>query len=162
MDEFVADNLTKDKQENTVTTDDTHRYAGFWMRFWAYIFDVIVIFSINGILLSPFKMMYDANPIEIGFWTLTGILSGIVYYVYFLVMTKYFQQTIGKMIFGLKVIHVDDRSLRWSDLLFREVIGRFIYNIIFAFKLLYIVVAFADEKQGIHDMIGHTRVVHIV
>lgn len=161
MDEFVDEQVVENEQQETTDQEKTHRYAGFWMRFWAYLFDVIVIFSINGILLSPLNVINDGLPIEVGFWTLTSILGGIVYYVYFLLMTKYFQQTIGKMIFGLKVIHEENSPLRWSDLLFREIIGRFIYNIVIAFKLLYIVVAISDEKRGIHDMIGHTRVVHV-
>ena len=138
-----------------------HEYAGFWMRFWAYIVDVIIVFSINGILLSPLLFMNDGYPIEIGIWTLSGILSGIVYYLYFLIMTKTVRQTLGKMIFGLEVIRENDEDLTWLDLFFREVVGRFLHNVFFILKLLYLVVAFSKEKQGIHDMIGNTRVVHV-
>ncbi|GAE91103.1 hypothetical protein JCM21714_39 [Gracilibacillus boraciitolerans JCM 21714] len=63
------------------------------------------------------------------------------------------------MIFGLRVIREDSQSLSWSDLLFREVIGRFIHRVFFIAVLLYLFVAFTTEKQGIHDMIGNTRVV---
>ncbi|PAV29733.1 hypothetical protein CIL05_10205 [Virgibacillus profundi] len=141
-----------------VTTDDK-RYAGFWMRFWAYLADLIIIFSINGLLLSPLKFLNDGAGIEIGFWTLTGVIGAIVFYVYFLLMTKYFGQTLGKMIFGLRVIREDDGPLKWSDLLFREVVGRFLHRVFFFAVLLYAVVAFSREKQGVHDMIGNTRVV---
>ncbi|MEI3606379.1 RDD family protein [Pseudogracilibacillus sp. SE30717A] len=138
-----------------------YRYAGFWMRYWAYLIDVIIIFSINGILLSPLLFVNKGLPLEIGFWTVNGILAGIVYYVYFLFMTKTFQQTLGKMVLGIKVIKENEDALLWSDILFREVVGRFIYNVIFITKFLYLVIAFSNEKQGIHDMIGNTRVVHI-
>lgn len=90
-----------------VTTNeasDTRRYAGFWLRFWAFLTDLIIIFSINGILLSPFKFINDGAVIEVGFWSLTGILGGLVFYLYFLLMTKFFGQTLGKMIFGLREI----------------------------------------------------------
>lgn len=163
MDETIKDQMTDEHnrtEQPSERLEQPREFAGFWMRFWAYLLDVIVVFSINGLLLSPLKMVNDGAPIEIGFWTLTGILSGIVYYVYFVLMTKYFQQTLGKMVFGLKVVPEKDDTLRWTDLLFREVIGRFIYNVAFGLKLLYIVVAFTEEKQGIHDMIGNTRVVH--
>ncbi|UJL47482.1 RDD family protein [Virgibacillus sp. NKC19-16] len=154
------------EEEIEYTTEATssslpRRYAGFWMRFWAYLVDLIVIFSINGILLSPFKFINDGASIDVGFWTLTGILGAVIFYVYFLLMTKFFNQTIGKMIFGLKVIRNDLRPLEWSDLLFRELVGRFIYRVFSFMVLLYIVVAFTPEKQGVHDMIGNTRVVFV-
>jgi|SRR5690625_1361812 len=144
-------------QEQTITPN----YAGFWMRFWAYLIDVIIVFSINGIVLSPLTFVNGGFPIEVSFWTLNGLLAGVIYYVYFLIMTKVFQQTVGKMILGLRVVGENGNRLSWNDLIFREVIGRFIYNVFLILKLLYIVVAFSDEKQGIHDMIGNTRVVHI-
>lgn len=138
-----------------------YRYAGFWMRVWAYLADVFIIFSINGILLSPLKFINEGYDISVlNFWTLSGILAALVFYIYFLLMTKLFGQTLGKMIFGLKVIREDGEVLQWSDLFFREVIGRFIQNVGFL-KLLYLVVAFTDQKQGIHDMFGHTRVIHV-
>ncbi|WP_226035230.1 RDD family protein [Aquibacillus saliphilus] len=139
------------------TTD--RRYAGFWMRFWAYLADLIIVFSINGILFIPFKFINDGVSMDIGFWTVTGILGSAFFYLYFLLMTKSFNQTLGKMIFGLKVIREDAAPLQWSDLLFREVVGRFIQRVFFITGVLYIVVAFTAQKQGIHDMIGSTRVV---
>src|SRR5699024_5616233 len=90
--------------EKPASPEREYKYAGFWMRFWAYLIDVIIVFSINGILLSPLMFLNDGLPLEIGFWTVNGILAGIIYYVYFLLMTKLFQQTVGKMILGLKVI----------------------------------------------------------
>jgi len=138
-----------------------YRYAGFWMRFWAYLIDVVVLFGLKGILLSPIAFIPEQFSLEIGFWTWNGILSGIVFYLYFFCMTKFFQQTVGKIIIGLKVIKEDDSTLTVTDILFREVIGRMIYNIIGVLKLLYIVIGFTNEKQGLHDMIGKTRVIHV-
>lgn len=134
--------------------------AGFWMRFWAYTVDLIIVWSVNGILLSPLKFLNDGAPIDIGLWTLAGVLGTVVLYLYFVVMTKFYGQTIGKMIFGLKVVRKDFDPLTWSDLLFREVVGRFLYRVISVLTLLYIVIAFDPIKQGIHDMIGDTRVIH--
>ncbi|WP_079707876.1 RDD family protein [Paraliobacillus ryukyuensis] len=141
------------------STTTNKRYAGFWMRFWAYVVDLLIVFSINGILLSPFKFINEGNALDIGFWTVTGIIGSIVFYLYFLLMTKKFHQTVGKMILGLKVIREDDEPLRWSDLLFRELVGRFIHRVFSIFAFLYLFVAFTAQKQGIHDMIGNTRVI---
>ncbi|ALX48811.1 RDD family protein [Lentibacillus amyloliquefaciens] len=138
--------------ENTMP----QRYAGFWMRFWAYLVDLIIVFSINGILLSPFNFF---DPIDIGFWTLAGIVGAIVLYLYFLLMTKFFGKTLGKMIFGLRVVREDMKPLEWSDLIFREVVGRFIHRVFWFTNLLYLFAAFGSQKQGLHDIFGSTRVV---
>ncbi|SDQ83365.1 Uncharacterized membrane protein YckC, RDD family [Virgibacillus subterraneus] len=149
--------MSENEVEYTESVD--YRFAGFWMRFWAYLADLLIVFSINGILLSPSKFINDGAGIDIGFWTMAGIVGVIVLYLYFLLMTKYFGQTLGKMIFGLRVIREDAHSLEWKDLIFREVVGRFIHRVFFFTGLLYLFVAFSGEKQGLHDMIGNTRVV---
>ncbi|MDL4843198.1 RDD family protein [Aquibacillus rhizosphaerae] len=151
--------MSEEYVENEVTQTIDIRYAGFWMRFWAYLLDLIIVISLNGILLIPFKFFDNGMSIDIGYWTVTGVLSSIVFYLYFLLMTKSFNQTLGKMVFGLKVIREDAQPLQWSDLLFREVVGRFIHRVFFIGVFLYIVVAFAAKKQGIHDMLSDTRVV---
>ncbi|MET3683974.1 putative RDD family membrane protein YckC [Alkalibacillus flavidus] len=152
--------------ESNVYEADEHaqhedvRYAGFWMRFWAYVVDLIVVFAINGVILMPYRIVTGGDNVEIGFWTVAAILTTIVLYAYFVFMTKWFNQTLGKRIFGLRVIRQDREPLSWSDLVFREVVGRFFYRVLGFTNLLYIVVAFNPEKQGIHDMIGDTYVIH--
>ncbi len=151
-----GENRTKEDQFNQ------YRYAGFWMRFWAYLFDIIVLFGVNSFLLSPFKFINNGMPIDLWVWTWNGIVAAVIYYAYFLFMTKFFGQTIGKMIFGLKVVHHGNHgnSMTWFDVVFREVIGRFIYNAFLILKVLYVIIGFTNEKQGLHDMLGNTRVVH--
>jgi len=135
--------------------------VGFWLRLVAYVIDVFLIACVNGILLSPLLFVNDGFPVEISLWTLNGMIALIVYYVYFAVLTKLFQQTLGKMIVGIKVIQEEKGLLTWKDVFYREVIGRILHNVFFILKILYLVVAFTKEKQGIHDMIGNTRVVYI-
>ncbi len=148
-------------EESIDVSRTTDRFAGFWMRFWAFLADLLIIFSINGILLSPLKMINEGLEIYISIWTVSGILGAIVFYLYFLILTKKLGQTMGKMIFGLKVIRADRKPLQWTDLIFREVITRFIYKTFFFLNLLYLIVAFNKEKKGFHDMVGNTRVVHV-
>ena len=136
-------------------------YAGFWMRFWAYLIDLIIIFSVNGIILSPLLFREDTSVPVLGFITIQGLLSTVVSYVYFLLMTKFFSQTLGKMILGIKVIREDESTLKWADLIFREIIGRFIHRSLVITNVLYLIVGFMEEKQGIHDIFGETRVVHV-
>lgn len=135
--------------------------AGFWIRFWAYLIDVVIVFSINGIVLAPIAFVRDLPMFEWQVISVAGILSGFVYYLYFLFMTKIFQQTLGKMVMGIKVIGTTQSKPKWSDLIFREVVGRFMHNAFFILKLLYVVIAFTDDKKGVHDIIGNTRVIHV-
>ncbi|MFP7492322.1 RDD family protein [Terribacillus saccharophilus] len=135
------------------------RYAGFWMRLWAYIVDLIVVFSLTGLLVQPFTMIDAFSEATLWIWSVSGLLGGLIFFVYFLVMTKWRGQTLGKMIFGLRVIRKDGGRLSWSDTLIREVVGRFIHRMLFLF-ILYAVVAFTPNKQGLHDMFADTLVIH--
>lgn len=95
-----------------------HAYAGFWVRFWAFLLDGIVIGSINRLLISPvFSLLH--LPKETGLFTfsLYSITSAVVFFAYFAIMTKFFKQTLGKMVFGLKVVSlVPEKGLpgMWS------------------------------------------------
>lgn len=141
--------------------EPSYRLAGFWMRMWAFLADLLVVFSINGLLLSPLRYFGEGGDIILSVWSLKGILSSIVFYLYFLIMTKMTGQTLGKMIFGLKVIRDDQKPLQWLDLFFREVVIRFVYKAYLFLNLLYLIVAFNKEKRGLHDMIGQTKVIHV-
>lgn len=157
------DSIQTDKHEaveHNGTITEQYEQAGFWIRFWAYLIDVIVVSSVNAIVLSPTIFFQNYVIFEWEFISVMAILSGVVYYLYFFFMTKVFSQTLGKMIIGIKVISLEQEKTTWGDLFFREVIGRFLHNVFFILKLLYLTVAFTNGKKGIHDMIGNTRVVY--
>jgi uncharacterized RDD family membrane protein YckC len=130
--------------------------AGFWLRVWAYLIDLIVIGSITRLIVKPVFKVLDISLVDGSMFAPVSILSAIVFYGYFVLMTKFFSQTIGKMILGIKVIDLKGRRPSWSTIIFRELIGRFISSTIF---ILYIVVAFTTKKQGIHDLFADTTVV---
>lgn len=133
-------------------------YAGFWLRFWAYLIDIIAVWSLDHLLVKPvFKALnlsqYDftiLSPITIG--------SAVVFYLYFLLMTKYFGQTLGKMVLGLKVVSLKEESLSWGTVFFREVVGRFIVRTLM-FGFTYILVGVLPKKQGLHDIFSDTSVI---
>lgn len=161
MDELILNKEFERVENSENILIKEHRYAGFWMRLWAYLVDVIVVFSISGIFTSMLSLSDSFSTFSLlGFWSANALVSGIFYYSYFLIMTKLTGQTLGKMIFNLKVISENGEILTWFDLFFREVIGRFIYNALLIMKLVYLVIAFTPKKQGIHDMIGKTIVIH--
>ncbi len=134
------------------------RFAGFWMRFWAYLLDLIVIGSIERLIINPLFRILEVPLMEFNMFAPISIASAIIFYLYFVLMTKYFHQTLGKMVFGLRVIDLKSDKLSWGTILFREWIGRFISATI---VVGYIVVAFLPKKQGLHDLFTDTSVIHV-
>ncbi|WP_307311815.1 RDD family protein [Neobacillus driksii] len=142
------------KEPHTVS----FRFAGFWMRFWAYLLDLIVIGSIERLIINPLFRILEIPLVEFNMFAPISIASAIIFYLYFVLMTKYFHQTLGKMVFGLRVVDLKSEKLSWGTILFREWIGRFISATI---VVGYIVVAFLPRKQGLHDLFTDTSVIHV-
>lgn len=147
----------KEPQPLVANSISVLRYAGFWMRFWAYLLDLVVIGSINRLLIYPVFRAFDLSLAETSMFAPIAILTALTFYLYFVLMTKFLGQTLGKMAFGIKVIPLKGDSLSWGTVLFREWIGRFISS---AILILYIVVAFLPKKQGLHDLFADTTVIH--
>jgi uncharacterized RDD family membrane protein YckC len=152
--------LVKVDGQETIHDSDTIsiRYAGFWMRFWAYLLDLIVVGSIERLIINPIFRAIEIPLIEFNMFAPISIASAIIFYLYFVLMTKYFNQTIGKMVFGIKVIDLKNDKLTWGTILFREWIGRFISATV---VIGYIIVAFLPKKQGLHDLFTETSVIHV-
>lgn len=134
------------------------KYAGFWTRFWAYLIDVIVLSSISRIIVYPIFRLAGWELSSNDWYAPIAMITAIIFYAYFVLMTKFFNQTVGKMVMGIKVVPLKGEKLTWSAVLFREWIGRFIISTLWFF--LYAVVAFTPKKQGLHDFIVDTTVVH--
>lgn len=154
MTEFVANT-----NENTVENSPFEpKAAGFWMRFFAYLVDVLLINTIlGGLIVKNILIFASIQHFSLFYLSLYSIITGILFYVYFTLMTKYFAQTLGKMIFGLKVVKDSGESLDWTTVLFREWVGRFIsVTVVF----LYLIVPFTKKHKAIHDFIADTHVIH--
>lgn len=131
--------------------------AGFWVRFWAYLIDLMLISGVTSILFKPVFALLGMEISTDSWYAPFAILSAILFYAYFVLMTKFFSQTVGKMIFGIKVVSLKRDNLDWSTLLFREWIGRLISVTVLP---LYFIVGFTPLKQGVHDFFADTTVVH--
>jgi uncharacterized RDD family membrane protein YckC len=131
-------------------------YAGFWMRFWAYCIDLIVVGSIDRLLVKPILKALDVSPYALPVFTPLTIATAITFYLYFVLMTKGFRQTLGKMVLGLKVISLKEENPSWATIIFREFIGRFISK---TTVVGYIIVGLLPKKQGLHDIFSDTTVV---
>lgn len=165
----MAENLVFEQAEvNEATTRPDNRQfekvqfyerkpAGFWVRFWAYLIDLIVISGVTSILFKPVFALLGAEISTDSWFAPFAILSSVLFYAYFVLMTKFFSQTVGKMIFGIKVVSLKKERLDWATLLFREWVGRLISVTVLP---LYLIVGFTPLKQGVHDFFADTTVVH--
>ncbi|GGB03092.1 putative membrane protein YteJ [Macrococcus hajekii] len=136
-------------------------HAGFGVRLVAYLVDGIVIGSLKGIILNPLAKLSDWDlsayylaPI----FSIANITTALIYFLYFIMMTWFFRATLGKMLMGLKVVSTSGRHLTFLQVFTREWPGRYISG--FLGNLLYLVVLFNPAKQGIHDMLSDTVVIH--
>ncbi|AYC30801.1 RDD family protein [Paenisporosarcina cavernae] len=119
--------------------------------------DLLIIGSLTSIIVYPIFRIAGWNLSNSAWYAPISILSAIVFYGYFVLMTYFWRQTIGKMIFGLTVIPLKDDSNSFLTIVIREWIGRFISTTLFP---LYVVVAFTSKKQGVHDLFADTSVIH--
>lgn len=145
----MIDELERQNESDSV-------YAGFWVRFWAYLLDLLIIASLNRIIVYPIVKVFDLP--ESSFFSVQAIATSLIFFTYFVLMTKFFNQTLGKMVLGIKVTSFHGMNLSWGTVIFREIIGRFISKSLFG--LVYVWVAFSPTKQGVHDFFADTWVIH--
>ena len=131
------------------------RYGGFWLRVIAYIIDIIplgVILVVLTLLLGGDLMSEDEDPF--GLVDLANLIVGLVYFIGF--ESSKYQATPGKMALGLIVADSDGRRISPA-----RAAGRYFAKILSALILLigFIMVAFTERKQGLHDILAGTVVV---
>ena len=141
------------------------QYGGFWIRVVAYIIDAIVltIATIPIALIFGISMTAGLDPTAVpddaaaGGNLLANLLSVVVGWLYYALMeSSGMQATLGKKALGLIV--TDESGQRIS---FARATGRYFAKIVSALILLigFIMVAFTERKQGLHDKLAGTLVV---
>ena len=141
--------------------DVTPTYAGFWVRFGAVVIDTVVIGlggAILGViigiaigLVSPDTL---ENPVSDILAQLGGNIGGAAYFVFMHSSSK--QATLGKMALGLKVTDLEGERIGVGKA-FLRLIGTFVSGVLL--MIGYLMVAFTERKQGLHDKIAGTLVV---
>jgi uncharacterized RDD family membrane protein YckC len=129
-------------------------YGGFWERFVAAIIDgIILTVAQNIVSYGIYQESTFSSSLNYGVMGF-GMIIGLVYNVYFLSSEK--QATLGKQAMGLKVITVEGERLTPMN-----AVGRFFSTYLSAIILLigYIMVAFDDKKQALHDRLARTYVI---
>ena len=102
-------------------------------------------------LVSPDILL---NPV---FSILTGLVGALATAAYYLFMHSSSKQaTLGKMAMGLKVTDLDGERIGVGKSFLRT-IGSFVSAVLL--MVGYLMVAFTERKQGLHDKIAGTLVV---
>lgn len=150
-------------------------YAGFWLRFVAYLIDsaitavaagilVVVLFAIVGVgslrnLAGDMNRPNPAFPVALFaiFWFLMIFLI-VAGWLYFALMeSSQNQGTLGKMAMSLAVTDMQARPVT-----FGRASGRFFAKFVtglIPFAIGYIMAGFTEKKQALHDMIASCLVV---
>lgn len=126
-------------------------YAGFGTRFIAWFIDGIII-SILGWLMG---IILGVNAFEAS-W---GVIwfNNLLSLLYFIVMEGGSKNaTIGKQLVGIRVTDMQGAPIGYDKAALRN-----ICKILSALILLigFIMIAFTERKQGLHDSIANTLVV---
>jgi uncharacterized RDD family membrane protein YckC len=151
-------------------------YAGFWMRFIAYIIDsfiigvleFIIVLPLLGLLgvqvfeLSTIRDLENADP-ELFVPVIASAITGlsltvllITWFYYALLQSGARQATVGKMALGLKVTDVNGDRLTFA----RASLRYFSKILSGLFMMIgYIMAGFTPKKQALHDYIANTYVV---
>jgi len=133
------------------------RYAGFWVRFAAAVFDVLAIGLVLVFLWllfatlsrSLYGMEWALAQIDVWLWVLPGVIL--------ILFWRGFSASLGQLILGLRVVDLQTRQRPevW------QCVMRYFGCVICAmtFGLGFIFVGFDRRKQGWHDKLAQTLVV---
>jgi uncharacterized RDD family membrane protein YckC len=148
-------------------------YAGFWRRFVAIFIDIIIIGTLQFVVIAPIlaaigigvsnsSAMDTADPMAMvatiaAVFSTVGIIGQVVQILYFTLMeSSKYQATIGKLALGIIVTDMNGGKLDFVKALIRNV-SKIVSGIILAIG--YIMAAFTEKKQALHDIIAGTLVV---
>ena len=135
------------------------KYAGFWLRFVASLIDGVLVGMVSWIILIPTVFLFAGisfTGFTIWFFFVMGVTYILPWLYYTLMESSSKQATLGKMVVG--IIVTDEAGNRIS---FGRATGRYFSKILSAFILYigFLMIAFTQKKQGLHDIIAGTLVV---
>jgi uncharacterized RDD family membrane protein YckC len=152
-------------------------YAGFWLRFLAYVIDYIIVYCAQAFILVPvlgiMGISFASQAASGGDFgegdaiamiaaiiaaaSAVALLMFVVQVLYFSLMeSSKFQGTVGKIALGLIVTDTNGGKLDFVKALIRN-LGKIISSLILCIG--YIMAGFTEKKQALHDMIASTLVV---
>lgn len=140
----------------------TPAYAGFWLRFLAYIIDALisacVFFPLGfvvGIAIVASGEQPDSPPMILARFGVNGLSMLVTWLYYAFCESSSWQGTIGKKALGLRVTDMNGQRISFGKATGRH-FGKIISGVILGIG--FIMIAFTEYKQGLHDMMAGTLV----
>lgn len=143
-----------------VSQQSAIKYASFGKRVGAFLTDFMIIFALfvplAGIALATNQQTTLNDSIRlITLLTTLSLIVQAIYFAYFL--TRRDGQTVGKQIFGIRVVKRDGTALSLWEAILRTVIGYAFSNLVLGTGHLWML---SDKQsQTWHDMVADTIVV---
>jgi uncharacterized RDD family membrane protein YckC len=135
-------------------------YAGFWRRLAALLIDSLIAGAAGflvGFVIGIVVVASGGGDLDGGWSALINVVSVFGWFLYFALMeSSSHQATIGKIGLGIQLTDIDGNRLS-----FGRSLGRNLAKLISAVILYigFILAAFTERKQALHDMIAGTLVV---
>ena len=162
-------------QTNAAALED---YAGFWKRVGAYILDVIVLYMPNMLIMKamggdaaqatlrqamlaapgdPHAMIAAYGQFYSSIAAASLITTALAWLYFALCESSAWQATVGKLALGIRVT-----DLQGNRISFLRALGRYPAKILSGMILFigFLMVAWTQRKQGLHDMICSTLVLN--
>jgi uncharacterized RDD family membrane protein YckC/type II secretory pathway pseudopilin PulG len=144
-------------------------YAGFLRRWAALFLDQLILTGALYFLMFVAMLVAGASSgfdLQVGHepppWLVAGYVAAIgLYYVaaglyYSLMESSAAQATVGKMALGIKVVDERGARLSWPHAIARWFAAGLSY---LTFYIGFLVAAFTERKQALHDLVAKTLVV---
>jgi uncharacterized RDD family membrane protein YckC len=168
--------------ENTSSATVTSSvYAGFGSRLGAFLIDGIIIGVVYSFIAVPviaaigFGVASDVKSMEgmsddeaasaamgmagtimAGVMTMVLAIYVIQLLYYSILESSKLQGSVGKLALGIKVVDLEGNRISFGKALLRSV-GKILSGMVM--YIGYLMAAFTEKKQGLHDMIASTLVV---
>lgn len=138
------------------------KYSGFWIRFCAALIDGIIL-NIFGLIAGFIVglivgIVMGSSETAQGFAAILGFGVGtIIGWLYCAKMESSDKQaTLGKQALGIKVTMLDGKPISFAQATVRY-FAKYLSTLIFLIG--YIMAAFTNKKQALHDMLAKTVVI---
>ncbi len=136
---------------------DLAEAVGFWPRVGGYVLDQVALIMLSylifGVPARPASTSFELSQL-FGMRFLYDTILSTVYYVG---LNGYFGATLGKMVIGAKIVNLDGSNIGFFKA-FLRMLASFLSGIILCIG--YLMVAFREDKRGLHDLIVGTRVIY--
>ncbi|MEA1961124.1 MAG: RDD family protein [Bacillota bacterium] len=132
-----------------------YRLAVVRARVAAFLIDLIIVGLSNLVLMTYCGFGAWEHVLSVN-----SLFLGLTASIYFILFTRYYAQTPGKMLLRIKVVKKDGSDMDWKTVMIRELFGKIVSQLRF-FYLGYLYCIFSRTNQCWHDLFADTYVIKL-